>query len=129
MQEDIVKVVACVCERDGRYMLALRPEGKARAGLWEFPGGKLEEGENHHQAAVRELKEELALKVVSVGEPVFIATDIEPSCEVAFCEVNVANSPKCLEHEEVRWVEREELLNYPMHKSDKEFVEAFLAQT
>ena len=49
----------CLIDRDGRVLLAQRPEGKSMAGLWEFPGGKVEEGETPEVALIRELEEEL----------------------------------------------------------------------
>ncbi|MCS6786444.1 MAG: Nudix family hydrolase [Thiobacillaceae bacterium] len=59
-----VQVAAAVVERpDGAFLMARRPAGKAYAGWWEFPGGKLEPGESPHQALVRELQEELGLTV------------------------------------------------------------------
>jgi 8-oxo-dGTP diphosphatase len=57
-------VVACaLVDTDGRILLAQRPEGKSLAGLWEFPGGKLEAGESPEDALIRELDEELGLTV------------------------------------------------------------------
>jgi len=52
-------VVAAVIERDGKYLLCQRPQGKRYGGLWEFPGGKLLAGESLLEAARRELREEL----------------------------------------------------------------------
>jgi len=58
----ILTVVAvALIDYDGRVLLAKRPEGKPMAGLWEFPGGKINEGENPEEALIRELKEELAI--------------------------------------------------------------------
>ncbi len=60
----IVLVVACaLVDQDNRILIARRPKGKSMAGLWEFPGGKLEEGEAPEAALVRELREELAIEV------------------------------------------------------------------
>ena len=59
-----VSAVALV-DADGRVLLAQRPVGKSMAGLWEFPGGKIEEGESPEQALVRELKEELGIDTSS----------------------------------------------------------------
>ena len=60
----MVLVVACaLVDADGRILLAQRPEGKALAGLWEFPGGKLEAGERPEDALIRELREELGIAV------------------------------------------------------------------
>jgi 8-oxo-dGTP diphosphatase len=60
----IVLVVACVLlDAEGRMLLARRPEGRSLAGLWEFPGGKIEAGEEPEDAVVRELREELGIDV------------------------------------------------------------------
>ena len=58
----LVAAVALI-DADGRVLLSKRPEGKALAGLWEFPGGKVEAGERPEVALIRELKEELAIDV------------------------------------------------------------------
>jgi 8-oxo-dGTP diphosphatase len=60
----LVLVVACaLIDADGRVLLAQRPAGRAMAGLWEFPGGKVEAGEQPEQTLIRELKEELGITV------------------------------------------------------------------
>jgi 8-oxo-dGTP diphosphatase len=60
-------VVACaLVDADKRVLIAQRPEGKAMAGLWEFPGGKMEAGERPEQTLIRELREEIG---ITVGEP------------------------------------------------------------
>ncbi len=67
MSVKTVLVAACaLIDADGRVLLAQRPEGKPMAGLWEFPGGKVEAGELPEQSLIRELKEELA---IAVSEP------------------------------------------------------------
>lgn len=61
---DILTVVACaLVDMDNRVLLAQRPEGKAMAGLWEFPGGKVDAGERPEEALIRELQEELGITV------------------------------------------------------------------
>src|SRR5579863_6051746 len=59
----ILVVAVALVDADGRVLLAQRPEGKAMAGLWEFPGGKLQPGETPEAALIRELKEELGIDV------------------------------------------------------------------
>ena len=58
-------VAAALVDPDGRVLLAQRPEGKSMAGLWEFPGGKVEGGERPEDALIRELREELAIAVTA----------------------------------------------------------------
>lgn len=59
----LIVVAAALVDRDGRLLVQQRPEGLSMAGLWEFPGGKLEPGETPEQALIRELSEELAIDV------------------------------------------------------------------
>ena len=64
MSLEIVLVAACaLVDPDGRVLIAERPAGKAMAGLWEFPGGKVEAGERPEETLIRELKEELGIVV------------------------------------------------------------------
>ena len=64
MSSKLVLVAACaLVDTDGRVLLTERPAGKTMAGLWEFPGGKVETGERPEQTLIRELKEELAIEV------------------------------------------------------------------
>ena len=64
MTVKLVLVAACaLIDTDGRVLIAQRPPGKAMAGLWEFPGGKVELGERPEQSLIRELKEELGITV------------------------------------------------------------------
>ena len=59
----ILVVAVALVDADGRVLIAQRPEGKSMAGLWEFPGGKIEAGESPEDALIRELREELGIAV------------------------------------------------------------------
>lgn len=59
----VLVVAAALIDADGRVLLAQRPEGKSMAGLWEFPGGKVEAGETPEAALIRELREELSIEI------------------------------------------------------------------
>ena len=63
LENCLIVVAAALVDRDGRLLVQQRPEGLSMAGLWEFPGGKLEPGETPEQALIRELQEELAIDV------------------------------------------------------------------
>ncbi len=73
----LLVVAAALVDADGRILLSQRPQGKALAGLWEFPGGKVEAGERPEQALIRELHEELGLRV---EEPLPRALDLREPC-------------------------------------------------
>ena len=66
MKRLLVSAVALI-DPDGRVLMAKRPEGKTLAGLWEFPGGKVEEGERPETALIRELKEELGFTCIFIS--------------------------------------------------------------
>lgn len=63
LENCLIVVAAALVDRDGRLLVQQRPEGLSMAGLWEFPGGKIEPGETPEQALIRELEEELAIDV------------------------------------------------------------------
>ncbi|WP_425408054.1 (deoxy)nucleoside triphosphate pyrophosphohydrolase [Hyphococcus sp.] len=121
---ELLLVAACaLIDRDGRVLMARRPEGKPMAGLWEFPGGKLAEGETPEAALVRELKEELAI-------------DTEASCLAPFAFASQASGefhllmplfvcrkwngvPKPLEGQELKWVRRDALTTMETPPADR----------
>ena len=87
-------VVAVAFDKDGRFLMTSRPEGKVYAGYWEFPGGKVEAGETLEEALVREMKEELGVQV----------TD----CREVYCRCN-PEELKCLEGQTYRFCTLEDL--------------------
>lgn len=119
----IVSVVAvALIDPQGRVLVAQRPEGKSLAGLWEFPGGKIEPGETPEAALVRELAEELDIIVepealeaqsfVSHGYPEFHLLMLLYMCRAWQGE------PHSLESQPLRWATMAELETLPMPPAD-----------
>ena len=116
-----ISVVAAVIERGGSYLICQRPLQKRYGGLWEFPGGKLLDGENAVEGVGRELAEELDIEVQSVGEPLLSLKDPGSDFVIMFCPVEAVGEPTANEHLDVRWVELGELLDFDLAPSDQRF--------
>jgi mutator protein MutT len=117
------EVVAAVIERDGKYLLCQRPQGKRYGGLWEFPGGKVLPGESFLDAARRELREELGMVVDRVGEVCLSVPDPGSEFVIHFVDVAANGTPQNLEHADVAWVLADELLSLSLAPSDRTFAE------
>jgi 8-oxo-dGTP diphosphatase len=119
----IVLVVAvALIDADGRVLLTRRPAGKAMAGLWEFPGGKLHQGESPEVALIRELEEELGLDVAqSCLAPLAFAShryaDFHLLMPLYVCRV-WRGTPTPLEGQELAWVGPARMGDYPMPPAD-----------
>jgi len=117
-----IRVVAAVVEREGRLLLGLRPRHKRHGGLWEFPGGKIDEGEDYEGATRRELLEELELHAERVGERLFAVEDEGSPFVIEFYTVEVRGTPVAHEHAEVGWFTTEALEAMPLAPADRAFV-------
>jgi 8-oxo-dGTP diphosphatase len=115
-----VRVVAAVIERDGKVLVCRRPALKRHGGLWEFPGGKIEPDEDDLAALRRELREELAVEVVSVAEEVFRNDD--GGFSIAFIPTVIAGEPEPVEHEAILWALPADLARLELAPSDLLFV-------
>jgi 8-oxo-dGTP diphosphatase len=119
----LVLVVACaLVDADGRVLIAQRPEGKQLAGLWEFPGGKLEAGESPEEALVRELREELGIETkVACLAPLTFASHAYERFHLLMplyvCR-RYEGTPAALEHQAIKWVKPNRLRDYPMPDAD-----------
>lgn len=118
----LIPVVAAVIQRDERYLVGRRPIAKRHGGLWEFPGGKIEEGESWREGAARELHEELGVGLRSLGATVFERQDPGSPYLIRFIEVAIEGNPVALEHSEVGWFTLDELRGMPLAPSDAAFV-------
>ena len=117
----LVSAVALI-DRDGRVLLAQRPEGKSMAGLWEFPGGKVEPGESPEHALIRELQEELGINTwESCLAPLTFAShgydDFHLLMPLFACR-KWEGSPQPKENQALKWVRARDLAHYPMPAAD-----------
>ena len=116
----MTKVVAAVVLRDRKYLIARRPRHKQHGGLWEFPGGKIRSGETTSAALRRELREELGVDAVIVGETIAVLAD--GLVEIQFLAVDMEDEPAALEHTELRWCSLTDLARIDFAPIDKRLV-------
>ncbi|WP_237068376.1 NUDIX domain-containing protein [Microbulbifer guangxiensis] len=118
----IIEVVAAVVVKEGRYLICLRPDGKQHGGFWEFPGGKVDPGEDFASAIRRELLEELELEVTFIGETLFTAQERDSPFRINFIGVETRGNPVLHEHAAIRFCSLEEMNELSLAPSDQEFV-------
>lgn len=127
MKTVLVSAVALV-DADGRVLLSRRPEGRPMAGLWEFPGGKVEPGETPEEALIRELTEELGICTVeSCLAPLTFAShsydDFHLLMPLFACR-RWEGTPRPREGQELKWVRPEKLREHPMPPADVPLIPA-----
>lgn len=121
----LVAAVALV-DVDGRVLIAERPEGKSMAGLWEFPGGKVEQGETPERALIRELSEELAIDVTEACLAPFtfashLYDDFHLLMPLYLCR-RWDGMLRPMEGQRIKWVRPTALKDYPMPPADEPLV-------
>src|SRR5262245_3103860 len=125
----ITLVVACaLIDADNRVLIAQRPDGKAMAGLWEFPGGKVHDDERPEDALIRELHEELESTVREAClAPLTFAShsyaDFHLLMPLYVCR-RWDGSPKARENQRLAWVRANKLRDYPMPPADLPLIPA-----
>ena len=124
---NIVLVAACaLVDSDGRVLIAQRPEGKPMAGLWEFPGGKVETGERPEETLIRELEEELGIVVKEAClAPLTFASHTYETFQLLM-PLWVCRRWEGLviarEHKALKWVRPTALRDYPMPPADEPLI-------
>jgi 8-oxo-dGTP diphosphatase len=126
----LVLVAACaLVNRAGRILIAQRPAGKPMAGLWEFPGGKVEPGESPEEAVIREMREELGVVIERDGLTAFVFAshaypDFHLLMPLYLCRK--WDGP-IIPHEDqtIAWVKPSELAEYPMPPADLPLIPLF----
>ncbi|ASK86994.1 (deoxy)nucleoside triphosphate pyrophosphohydrolase [Sphingorhabdus sp. SMR4y] len=120
-------VAAALVDQNGRILVQKRPAGKPMAGLWEFPGGKVEIGETPEAALVRELKEELGIDVDEADlEPVTFASDALGARHLIlllYIGKKWSGDVRSAELQDVQWLEIEAIRNLPMPPADGPLVQ------
>ncbi|NOT26105.1 MAG: 8-oxo-dGTP diphosphatase MutT [Acidobacteria bacterium] len=119
----VIAVVAAIIEDTDRFLLTRRQAGVHLAGLWEFPGGKIDPGETPTGALQRELREELDVEV-EPGEPLFNTRHAYPdrTVELTFYRCTLRGNPRPLLGQEMRWVPRSELASLGFPPADTELI-------
>ena len=121
----MIEVVAALIWNDGKFLICQRPKHKARGLLWEFVGGKVEEGESKEQALIRECKEELNIQI-SVGEKFAEVTHEYSDITVHLTLFNASitsGEPQLLEHNAIKWIIPNEIPEYEFCPADKIFLD------
>ena len=126
MKPTVLVVAAALIDADGRVLICQRPQGKQLAGMWEFPGGKVEAGETPEDCIIRELKEELAIDVKAAClAPFVFASHSYDSFHLLmplFLLRRWDGVVTAREHEALAWVKPQQLADYPMPPADAPLV-------
>ena len=129
----VLVVAAALIDARGRVLIAQRPEHKSMAGLWEFPGGKVEPGERPEAALVRELREELDVIIETDAlAPRAFASHAYPDFHLLmplYVTRRWAGEPVAREHSALAWALPAELSRYPMPPADLPLIQSLLAET
>ena len=124
LTRNLTVVAAVIRDAEGRVLLAKRPADRHMGGLWEFPGGKVDDGEAPADALVRELREELGV-AASIGHPITFAVHEEPGLRILllFYAARILDGePKGKEGQAVTWVPIAELASFPTPPADAELI-------
>jgi 8-oxo-dGTP diphosphatase len=119
----VIAVVAAVIEHDGAFLVTRRQSGVHLAGLWEFPGGKINPGETHEQALRREMREELDADV-EVNELVYYTVHgyDDRTVSLYFYRCTLTGEPAPQLGQQMRWVPRAELSTLGFPPADEELI-------
>ena len=125
-----LRVVACIIERDGKFLITQRHKESHLGHLWEFPGGKIEVGETVEQAAIRECEEEIGVIV----KPRRLLQELthhykEKSVHLYFylCDL-ISGEPQALDVADLVWATPQEFNNYQFPEADKDIIDQYIKQ-
>lgn len=124
----MTEVVAALIWDKSRFMICQRPAHKARGLLWEFVGGKVEQGETKEQALIRECREELDI-ALTVNDVFMDVIHEYPDLTVHLTLFNAAIAegiPKNLEHNDIKWITPDEIKNFDFCPADEEILQKII---
>lgn len=123
----MIEVTAAILEEGNKIMIARRGQGKHLAGFWEFPGGKIEQGETPEICLIRELKEEFEIDVTIgnyIGESIFEYPEKTIRLKAFTCEI-INGKMKLNDHDKIEWIKLEEIANYKLAPADLPLIELY----
>ena len=119
-EKAMVEVVGAFIRDNDRFLICQRPPNKGSALLWEFVGGKVENGESHSEALIRECTEELSIKIDvgdMIAETVYKYSDITVHLSVFEASV-IEGAIRALEHNDIRWIKAEQIDEFDFCPAD-----------
>ena len=126
----MLEVVAALMERDGRFLACRRAPEKARGGMWEFPGGKVEPGETRAQALTRELAEELGVQAAVGAEAAQVVHAYDDvTVRLTLLRVTLSGEPQRLEHADMRFMTMEEAQAEAFCPADRRLLRQLAGET
>jgi 8-oxo-dGTP diphosphatase len=127
----LTKVTAAVIERNGKVLIARRRKEVGDSGFWEFPGGKLEDGETPEKGLEREIAEELGVRI-RVGELLRSVFYRSPALSIellAYRAILLSDEFKLTDHDEIRWAEPSELEESAFSEPDRPIVRLLVSRS
>lgn len=124
----MINVVAGILKKDNKILIARKKEGKSLAGYWEFPGGKIEDGETTQESLIRELMEEMNINIKVneyVGESIYDYGNIVISLKGYLAEI-LDGEIALTDHDKYEWVTLDEIGSYKIAPADIQLVEDLL---
>ena len=129
MTKPHIRVVVARIERGGRYLITQRMPHAVLPLLWEFPGGRVEEGEKDEDALVRELKENLGIEAKVEGQSMVVTHEYEKyHLDMVVFHASTKTNPQALKVNAVKWVDPANFGNYDFPGADQQTVDALLGE-
>ena len=120
-KDHLTKVSAAIIKDGDKILLCQRPKGKRHELLWEFPGGKIEPNETEEDCIIREIQEELDVTLGNLKKLTTIQAD---SILITYFEATIISGKlKMIEHNDIKWVNKKEIINFNLCPNDKVMTE------